>query len=111
MIFAFQMSASSLRQLSIFSVPASVAASPVSNAIAATLAPSAALNVRVMLTSLVRAQPLVDPLSSPRAAREAQRVVNPSVRRREPCHGFAHADTAAGDQDRRLDVAAGLAQR
>src|SRR5882672_642636 len=102
MIFEFQISASSLRQLSIFSEPASAAASPANKAIAATPAPTAPLNVRFMLSSLARALALGGSVLSPRGARRAQRVINPSIRRCEPCHGFAHADAAAGDQDRRL---------
>src|SRR5215471_11926304 len=48
--------------------------------------------------------------SSSPGTHEAQRVINPSVRRREPSRGFAHADATARDQDRDLDLAAGLAQ-
>src|SRR6266704_2693483 len=89
---SIQMSASSLRQLSIFSEPASVAASPANNATAATPATTAPLNVRFMLSSLARALALGGSVLSPRGAREAQRVINPSFRCCEPCHGFAHAD-------------------
>src|SRR5258708_96781 len=111
MIFEFQISASSLRQLSIFSEPASAAASPANNAAAATPAPTAPLNVCFILSSLARAFALGGFALTPRGARKAQRVINPSFARCERCHGFAQADTAAGDQDRRLDLATGLAKR
>src|SRR5262245_28877267 len=106
MIFAFQMSASSLRQLSIFNEPAWADASPASNANAATSAPIAALNVRLMLRSLVRAFAL-----DPADACAAHRIVYPAFRSSQPRDGFAHADDTAGNQDCRLDLAAGLAQR
>src|SRR5947199_3861881 len=99
MIFEFQMSASSLRQLSIFNEPASVAASPASNVTAATPAPTAPLNVRFMLSSLARAFALGGSALSPRRAREPQRVINPLSRRRPPCHGFVTPCPATGDQD------------
>src|SRR5881227_1517981 len=105
MIFEFQMSASSLRQLSIFNEPAWADASPASNANAASSAPVAALNVRLMLRSLVRAFAL-DPVGC--CACAPQRVVYPAFCSSEPRDGFAHAADTAGNQDGRLDLAVGL---
>mgnify|MGYP003693653559 CR=1 FL=1 len=62
------------------------------------------------LAPLLWPSPLVDPfIATPRARRNASSIC-PSVAAR-PCHGFAHGDDASGDQDRRFDLAAGLAKR